>query len=120
MDNATTLSLARIALGAGAWVAPEFGLKVAMLDPTAPQSPYLARLFGVRDVALGVLTLMAEPAHKAALLKLGILVDAGDAAAAVLALKAGALKPPTGAALAGAAAGGVIAGAIAVGQHRKR
>ena len=119
MDNATTLSLARIVAGAGAWAAPEFGLKTAMLDPTAPQSPYLVRLFGVRDVALGAITLLAKPEAKPALLKLGILVDAGDAAAAVLALKAEAVKPPTGVALAGVAAAAVVAGFVAVGQQRR-
>lgn len=120
MDNATSLALARIAAGASAYAVPELGLKTAMLDPTAPQSPYLLRLFGVRDVALGVITLMAKPEAVPALLKLGMLVDASDAAAAVLALKSGAVKPPTGVALAGVATAAVIAGFAAFGQQKKR
>jgi hypothetical protein len=119
MDNATALSLARIAAGAGAWATPELGLKVAMLDPTAPQAPYLMRLFGVRDLALGAVTLLASPDHKPALLKLGLLVDAADAAAGVMAYRAGAVKPPTGFALTAMALSGVLAGVVALGQQKK-
>ncbi len=119
MDNATTLSLARIAIGVGGWAAPELGLKVAMLDPTAPHSPYLMRLFAVRDIALGAITLLATPDAKPALLKLGVLVDLGDAAAAALSLRAGTMKPPTGVALASVGASAAVAGMIALAQRRR-
>ena len=43
----------RLAVGAGAWLAPRATGKAFMLAPDDnPQSPYLARLFGARDAAL--------------------------------------------------------------------
>jgi hypothetical protein len=117
MDNATSLSLARVAVGTAAWVAPEFSLKAGMLDHTAPQSPFMLRLFGVRDAALGAITLMAAPAAKPALLKVGLVVDAADAAAAVRAVQRGQVKTPTGATVAGMALAAVVAGAVALGQQ---
>jgi hypothetical protein len=118
MDNATTLSMARIVIGAATWIAPEFSLKAAMLDPTAPQSPFMLRLFGSRDVALGLITLMAKPEHKPSLLKVGVAVDAGDVAAALQALRAEQVKPPTGIALAAVAGSAVVAGVVALKQHQ--
>jgi hypothetical protein len=48
-----------------------------------------------------------------------MLVDAGDAGAGVLALRAGAVKPVVGIALAGAGASAVLAGAVAIAQQTK-
>lgn len=118
MDNATTLSLARIVVGTAAWVAPEMSLRAGMLDATAPQSPYMLRLFGVRDAALGAITLLAKPEHKPALLKVGLAVDAADAAAAAHALQRGQLRTPTGLTLAAMAGAAVVAGVVALGQQR--
>jgi hypothetical protein len=118
MDQATSLSLARIVVGAAAWVAPQTSLRKGLLDAEAPQSPYLLRLFGARDVALGAITLMAPPATRPALLKVGLGVDAADAAAALLALKAGQLKPVTGLVMAGAAGAAVASGVQALGQQQ--
>lgn len=120
MDNATSLSLARIAVGAAAWVQPELGLRSAMLDDSAPESPYLLRLFGARDIALGTVTLFAAPAQKRALLTVGLAVDALDAGAAVIALKKQQLRTTTGVVLAGAAGAAVVSGVIALGQQRKK
>ncbi len=119
MDNATSLSLARIAVGAAAWAAPEFGLKAALLDPTAPQSPYLVRLFGARDVALGAITLLAGPEHKPALLRVGLGVDGSDLVASLLAWRERAVTPVTGAVLAGATVAALAAGVAALGQQRR-
>ena len=120
MDNATTLSLARSAVGAAAWAAPEFSLKAGMLDPAAPESPYLLRLFGARDAALGLVTLLAAPEHKASLLMVGVGVDAADTAAAVRALQHRRLGTATGVTLAAAAAAALLTGAGALAQHRRR
>ena len=119
LDQATTLSLARIAVGAAAWANPELGLRSAMLDPEAPQSPYLLRLFGARDVALGAITLLAKPGLKPALLRVGLAVDGADAAAAAVALQKKQVEPLVGAVLAGAAGAAVLAGLVALGQQRK-
>lgn len=116
MDQASTLALARVAVGAAAWIAPKKALRASLLDAEAPQSPYLLRLFGVRDVALGTVTLMAPASTRPALLKLGLAVDGGDVAAAVMALKAGQLKTGPALAMVGAAGTAVLAGARALGE----
>src|SRR5690349_17175042 len=112
LDQTTSLSLARIAVGAAAWANPELGLRSAMLDPAAPQSAYLLRLFGARDVALGVITLFAKPELKPALLRVGLGVDSADAAAAVIALQKKQVESIPGAVLAGAAGAAVLAGVV--------
>jgi hypothetical protein len=119
MDNAMSLSLARIAIGAAAYAAPELSLRAMMLDSTHAETTLFVRLFGVRDLALGVATLLAKPQHKPAMLGLGMLVDAGDAGAGYLALRSGAVKPAVGMAIAGAGASAILAGLVAVAQQRK-
>ena len=115
MDNATSLSLARIGFGSAAWAMPRLGLKAALLDASHPQAPLLVRLFGARDLALGAVTLLAE--HRPMLLKVGIAVDASDAVAGLIAWRTGAVGPVAGLALAGAAVAAVATGAAALGQE---
>ena len=115
-DQATSLAIARIVVGTAAWIAPERSLRASMLD-NAPQAPFLLRLFGVRDAALGAITLMAAPSARPALVKLGMAVDGADAAAALLALRSGAVRTSTGVIFAGVALGAVAAGAVASGQQ---
>ena len=115
-DQATSLAVARIVIGAAAWVAPERSLRASMLDD-APQSPLLLRLFGVRDAALGAVTLMAPTSARPALVKVGMAVDGADAAAALLALRSGAVRPTTGLLFAGLALSAVAAGAASVGKQ---
>ena len=117
MDQATSLSLGRIVVGAAAWAAPTASLRVSQLDAEAPQSPFLLRLFGARDVALGALTILAPAATRPTLLKVGVGVDAGDAAAALLALKAGQLKLVPALAMAGTAGFAIFAGVQALGEQ---
>jgi hypothetical protein len=119
MDNATSLSLARIVIGTAAYAAPELSLKAMMLDHTHRETPIFVRLFGVRDIAIGVATLLAAPQHTRALLGLGMLVDAGDAGAGFLALRSGAVKPLVGIGLTAAGASAVLAAAVAVAQQKK-
>jgi hypothetical protein len=115
-DQTTSLSVARIVIGATACIAPERSLRAGMLDP-APQSTFLLRLFGIRDAALGAITLMAAPSARPMLLKVGLAVDGADAAAALTALRSGAVGPAAGIGFAGLALMGVAAGAVAVGQQ---
>jgi hypothetical protein len=82
----------RSAIGAGAWLAPRFSGRLFGLDPDAnPQSPYLARLFGVRDVALGVGLATSSGPQRQQWLRIGIACDLADAAAGVLAGRGGEL-----------------------------
>jgi hypothetical protein len=100
MDNDQTIrSLAgvRLAIGTSAWATPNLAGRAFGLDSAAnPQSPYLARLFGIRDVALGVGVLTTSGESRRRWLVLGMLCDAADAAAGVLAGRGGYLpKLPT-------------------------
>jgi hypothetical protein len=100
MDNEQTIrSLAgvRMAIGTSAWATPRLAGKAFGLDSDSnPQSPYLARLFGVRDIALGIGALTTTGESQRRWLALGLLCDAADAAAGVLAGRGGYLpKLPT-------------------------
>ncbi len=82
----------RSAIGVGSWVAPRLTGKLFGLDIAAnPQAPYLARLFGVRDAALGYGLVTSEGAQLDLWLRIGIACDVADAAAGVLAGRAGEL-----------------------------
>src|SRR5436305_8887056 len=82
----------RTAIGVGAWVAPRLSARLFGLDPDGnPQSPYLGRLFGVRDVALGYGLSASRGATRQQWLRIGVACDLADAAAGVLAGRAGEL-----------------------------
>jgi hypothetical protein len=84
----------RVVVGAAAWLAPRLSGKGFGLDPDAnPQAPYVGRLFGARDVALGVGTLQATGEARRQWLTLGVAVDTADALAALAAGRGGYLSP---------------------------
>jgi hypothetical protein len=107
----------RLAVGVGAWTTPRvsgalFGLKPA----DNPQAPYLARLFGVRDAALGVGVLQTEGAPRKQWLQLGIACDVADAVAAVAGARAGYLSAPVAALLFAPAAAAAALGVLGLGE----
>jgi hypothetical protein len=118
MDNDQAIrSLAgiRVAIGTSAWAAPRLAGKAFGLDASDnPQSPYLARLFGVRDVALGVGALTTKGDSRRHWLMLGLLCDAADAAAGVMAGRAGYLPKIPSALVTGTALVAVGLGAAAL------
>jgi len=70
----------RIVIGAAAWLTPRMAAKSFGLKPAEnPQAPYLGRLFGARDVALGVGTLQATGESQRQWLQLGVAIAAGRA-----------------------------------------
>jgi hypothetical protein len=82
----------RTAIGVAAWLTPRLSGRLFGLDPDAnPQASYLGRLFGVRDVALGIGLRSSSGAERQQWLRLGVACDLADAAAGVLAGKTGAL-----------------------------
>jgi hypothetical protein len=109
------MSVMRTVIGAAAWVAPNLAGKAFMLDVDGnPQAPYLARLFGIRDVALGAATAQTNGDARRKLLTLGVAVDAADAAAAVLGARKGYFSPVTGMLLAAPAIAAVGMGIMAL------
>jgi hypothetical protein len=91
------LATLRLAVGASAWATPRLAGRAFGLDAAAnPQSPYLARLFGIRDIALGVGALSTTGEARRQWLTLGVICDAADAAAGIFAGRGGYLpKVPT-------------------------
>ncbi|PZR65834.1 MAG: hypothetical protein DLM63_10650 [Solirubrobacterales bacterium] len=64
------------------------------LDPDGnPQSPYLARLFGARDVALATGLNLSSGEARSLWLRIGIACDLADAAAGALGGRRGYLDP---------------------------
>ena len=104
MEPVQTLAGVRASIGASAWLAPNLTGKLFGLDPAAnPQSAFLGRLFGVRDVALAAGTLGSSGEARAKWLQLGVVCDLADAAAAYLAGRNGTV-PKYAAILAGGTA----------------
>ena len=118
MDRDTalkTLAGLRVVVGATTWAAPNFGGKLFGLEPEAnPQAPFLGRLFGIRDLALGVGALRAKKKAQDNWIELGILCDAADAAAAFMGGGKGYLSPSTTAMLAAPAIAATALGIIAL------
>ena len=117
MDHVNGLSVARIAIGTGMLLAPEPSLRLGLLDSTAAQSPYLARMFGSREIAIGALTLLASPEHRPTLVTAGIAIDVADAVAGALGIRSKAFSTPAGVVLTGAAVGAVVAGVAGLRQR---
>ncbi|HEX8206432.1 MAG TPA: hypothetical protein VF587_10270 [Solirubrobacteraceae bacterium] len=105
----------RLAVGITSYVAPNFGGKLFGLEPDAnPQGAYLARLFGVRDVALAVGPLRAKKKAQDNWIELGILCDAADTVSAFLGGGKGYLSPKATAMVAAPAIGATALGIIAL------
>src|SRR4051794_19756592 len=118
MDRSSAIKqlvIVRAAVGAGAWLAPRLSGKAFGLDAAGnPQSPYIARLFGIRDVALayGAQTTSGEEQDR--WLKAALACDVADAAAGIAAWRAGYLSPLSSALVTAAAINGVVIGMVAL------
>ena len=109
------IGIIRAAVGAGAWLTPRLSGKAFGLDADAnPQSPYLGRLFGARDVALayGTMTTTGEEQDRWLVAALGC--DIADAAAGIAAWRGGYLKPFSSFLVTAAALNGVALGIVAL------
>jgi hypothetical protein len=116
MDNVDSLALGRIVIGAASWAAPTTSFRLFRLHDGSQHHPYLARMFGAREIALGAATLIAQGEHKSTLVKLGVAVDTADAAAGVIALRSKAVSPVLGVLLTGMAVAAVASGASSLGR----
>lgn len=89
------LAVGRTFAGAAAWLAPD--LAARMLGAAeGPTSRFALRLFGVRDVAMGVGYLTASAVEQQRWLAIGMVVDAADAVAALAAQRQGLLQRTVG------------------------
>jgi hypothetical protein len=114
-DATRNLAMLRLGVGAGAWLAPRLAGKAFLLRPEDnPQSPYLGRLFGARDVALAYGSMSSNGGARRTWLVAGLAVDAADTLAAIAGGRAGYLSRVQTALLAGPALAGVAMGLIAL------
>lgn len=120
MNPVTGLSLGRIVVGAVALADPRLGGRLLNLDTTGnPQLPYVTRLFGSREVALGAATLFARGGTRRNLVLLGTLVDAADAGTGYLGIQDGTVQPKAAAPFIGVAIGAVLAGFLGLRTKKK-
>ncbi|WP_166138254.1 DUF4267 domain-containing protein [Nocardioides ochotonae] len=119
MDPVTGLSLGRIVLGAVSLARPDVAANAFRVDAAAnPQLPYVLRLFGAREVALGALTLVAPRAGRRALLAAGVAVDVADVATAVHGHRTDAISRQGALGLLVPATGAVLVGLLALRRPR--
>jgi len=105
----------RIAIGVSAWATPRLAGRLFGLDSAAnPQAPYLARLFGARDVALAWGALGSSGDARRQWLLLGLACDGADALAGVAGGRAGYLPAVTSALVTGTALAALGLGALAL------
>ena len=90
MRPITLMSMSRAEVGVGCAVAPNAFMKPFGADlENNPQTIYFARMFGIRDVALAVGALTSTGTARRMWLQIGIVCDAVDAVAAVIAARDG-------------------------------
>ena len=74
----------RLAVGAASWLTPRPAGKLFGLDSKAnPQAPYLARLFGARDIALAYGAMSSEGDVQRQWLTVGLACDVADSLAGI-------------------------------------
>lgn len=119
MNLVAQLALGRIAIGSVAVARPETAVRFLKLDAGGTGAPvYLTRLAGVRDLALGVATLLAPRGARKALLGLGMAVDGSDAYAGYEAYRNGTVPQSTALLLTAPAVAAVLAGAVGMAEKK--
>lgn len=117
MNPVTLLSLGRIAVGAAAIAKPDLVAKQMM--GSAEDPPVLTQWFGNREIALGLVTLVARGGHRKTLVLAGMAVDAADAATTYSAMNAGSLPKKLAAPAIVVAVGAVLMGLVGLGGKKK-
>ncbi|HST55182.1 MAG TPA: hypothetical protein VLJ42_04710 [Solirubrobacteraceae bacterium] len=107
----------RIGVGVASWATPRAAGKLFGLDSAAnPQAPYLARLFGARDVALAVGVLSSDKDARRQWLVAGLACDVADALAGIAGGRSGYLPKLTSVLVTGTAVSAAALGAAALGD----
>ena len=118
MDGSRALNMLggiRAAIGLSVWAAPRATGKLFGLDSDAnPQAPYLARLFGARDLALAWGALATDGDARRGWLLAGAACDAADAIAGVAGGRAGYLPKLTSALVSATAVAALLLGLSAL------
>jgi len=105
----------RLAVGAASWATPRVAGKLFGLNAAAnPQSPYLARLFGVRDIALAYGAMATDGETQRQWLAAGMACDVADVFAGIAGGRGGYLPKLTSVLVSGTALSAVVLGAQAL------
>lgn len=108
----------RLLIGVASWTTPRVAGKLFGLDAEAnPQAPYLARLFGVRDVALAWGAIGTEGDARRQWLMAGLACDVADAVAGIAGGRGGYLSKPTSVLVSGTAVSAALLGVLALGDE---
>ena len=114
----TALVGLRLAVGVASWATPRVAGKLFGLDAGAnPQSPYLARLFGVRDVALAWGTSASDGEARRKWLLAGVACDVADVLAGLAGGRGEYLPKVTSVMVTGTALSAVALGVVALGEQ---
>jgi hypothetical protein len=113
----TILGAGRTAIGLGAWLAPDSTARVFGIDPERSDR-FIARLFGVRDAALGAALLAAPAPAVKPLAAVGTAIDALDAVAGFDEHRRGTLSPTTAVLGPGAAVAFAVLGLLVLRDAR--
>ena len=121
MDPVLGLSLGRIAIGVGSIASPTLTAKLFGLSPDDnPQMGFMTRLFGVREIALGSMTLLARGKARRSMVLAGMAVDGADAATGGIALARKEVPLLASAGLIAVALGAVASGGASLVQGRSQ
>jgi len=93
MDPVIGLNVGRMVVGAVALSKPDLLARLLGLDVSNAQWPYISRMFGGREIALGAVTILAKGTARRNLVAAGITVDATDAVSGLLALREKSVNP---------------------------
>lgn len=105
----------RVAVGLASLLAPDQAFRGAGLDSRGnPQLPLMTRMFGVRDLVLGAGALTAGGGERRRWLQAGVVADAADAAAALIAHRGGYMSTPGAVMIGGVAVLATVAGVLAL------
>jgi hypothetical protein len=116
MDPITGLAYGRIAVGTLSLLSPKLAARLFLLDPaTNPQLPYMGRLFGSREIALGLVTLAAPDGEaRRRLIQVGVGVDAADAFNGIVSAASGSTSKRAGLLLTVAGVASTATGVLAL------
>lgn len=92
LDPAGALCVLRSAVGALAWASPALSWRTFALGSIDgdPRAGVITRLFGIRDLALGLAVRHPSPEVRRTALQVGVMVDSIDVVASLIALGRGA------------------------------
>jgi hypothetical protein len=105
----------RLAVGAASWLTPRPAGKLFGLSAREnPQSPYLARLFGVRDIALAYGAASSEGETQRQWLAAGVACDVADSLAGIAGGRGGYLSKLSSVLVTATAISAAALGAVAL------